>query len=565
MATSQPSARPGRRIISLWLPRFTAEWRLRRMGVISAPFAIVAEASGALRLSSMTAAAEAAGLATGMSLSDARAIAPDLVTRPATPEKEASALAALARWATRFSPFVTTEGDGALVMDASGCAHLFRGEQAMLITMVEELEGFGLSARAGMADTRGAAWALARYTPMRTAPGALTGDGIAPDAHATRLRTPKRKRWTRPEATVAQGGGASAVAIAAPGGARAALNPLPLAALRLPPETVSRLQRLGLRRVEELTLTPRAGLARRFGMEVPLRLDQALGMAPEPLSPEKTEAALAARISFPEPIGLIADLEATVDRLLAQICKRLKERGMGARRLRLTLRRVDGEAEMREVGLVRPTRDADRIAPLFAKQMGEIDAGFGIDAARLLVITAEPLSEQQHSGHFAARAEATARLSPGGGEAFADLLSRIGGRIGLDRLTRPLPAESHIPEKAWLTAPAAYSEPPAGGWPCAARRRPHTLHPPEHIADAATGPGAHQPPGQFKWRGRMHELAHTEGPERIAPEWWLDDPNWRSGPRDYWRVETTEGTRLWLYEAHGGEISGGWFVQGAFA
>ena len=225
------------------------------------------------------------------------------------------------------------------------------------------------------------------------------------------------------------------------------------------------------------------------------------------------------------------------------------------------LRRVDGEAEALDVGLARPTRDPARIAPLLTRRIDEIDAGFGIDAARLLVVTAEPLSDVQHSGHFAAKAEATARLSPGGGEAFADLLSRIGGRIGLERLTRPLPAESHIPETAWITAPAAYSEPEKGGWPDRGRLRPLTLFPPERVVME----GPDRPPERFRWRGRSHEVRFAAGPERIAPEWWLDDPNWRSGPRDYWRVETAEGLRIWLFEAHGGDVSGGWFAQGEMA
>lgn len=561
-ALTQPRTAPPKRIVSLWLPRFAAEWRLRGIGEIAdGPFAIVAEVSGATRIASLNAAGEGLGLARGMGLSDARAMAPDLITRPAAPEREAAALAAIARWAGRYSPFIATEGNEALVMDATGCAHLFGGEEAMLTGMTAELADLGFTARAGMADTRGAAWALARYAPTSVAPGALSGDGIASDAHATRVRTPKRKRWTRPEIAPSDGGRAGAVAIAPPGGARAALNPLPLAALRLPAETISRLQRLGLRRVEELTLTPRAGLARRFGMEIPLRLDQALGMAPEPISPDRVAAPLAARISFPDPIGLTTDIEAATHRLLTQVCKRLKERAEGARKLRLMLRRVDGEAEVLDVGLARPTRDPKRIAPLFLKRVDEIDAGFGIDAARLLVITAEPLSDVQHSGHFAAKAEATARLSPGGGEAFADLLSRIGGRIGLERLTRPLPAEGHIPEKAWITAPAAYSEPMKGDWPDRSRFRPLALFPPEQVT---MDPPDH-PPQRFRWRARTHDVTFAAGPERIAPEWWLDDPNWRSGPRDYWRIETAEGLRIWLFKAHGGDVSGGWFAQGEMA
>jgi protein ImuB len=71
-------------------------------------------------------------------------------------------------------------------------------------------------------------------------------------------------------------------------------------------------------------------------------------------------------------------------------------------------------------------------------------------------------------------------------------------------------------------------------------------------------------PPTFRWRGRDWQLAQATGPERIAPEWWLDDPNWRSGVRDYWVVVTEQGERLWLFYGHGGTMSAGWFCQGQF-
>ncbi len=73
------------------------------------------------------------------------------------------------------------------------------------------------------------------------------------------------------------------------------------------------------------------------------------------------------------------------------------------------------------------------------------------------------------------------------------------------------------------------------------------------------------PPIAFRWRGRDHHMRAAIGLERIAPEWWLDDPDWRSGVRDYWRVTTEGGDRLWLYYAHGATMSAGWFCQGSFA
>ena len=74
-----------------------------------------------------------------------------------------------------------------------------------------------------------------------------------------------------------------------------------------------------------------------------------------------------------------------------------------------------------------------------------------------------------------------------------------------------------------------------------------------------------QLPSLFRWRGRPMSAIAYHGPERIAPEWWLEDPNWRSGVRDYWQVITSRGDKLWLYFAHGGTMSAGWFCQGQFA
>ncbi len=558
---------PARRILSLWLPRFAAEWRLRRIGAegAAAPFATVAEGpGGGLALASVAAAAEAAGLGRGMALADARAILPDLVTRPAEPEREAAALIALARWAGRWSPFVGVErgaeggpGDG-LALDATGVAHLFGGEAAMAAEMVAALERMGFSARAAAADTRGAAWALALFGGGAAAAlpaGAPDGDAVASDAPATRVRTPKRR--ARP-APVPAG---TDPFVAPVGGARAALGPLPVAALRLRGETVERLHRLGLRRVEDLLLAPRAGLARRFGTELPLRIDQALGMAPEPISPVEAAAPLAVRVSFPEPIGLLPDVEAAAGRLLERLGETLARRGLGARRLRFALRLAEGGWRAVDLGLARPGRDAAGLLRLLAPKLAEIEVGFGADAARLSAPVVEPWTATRPAGWFEAQADGAARIAPGGGAAFADLLTRLGGRIGLERLIRPLPAESHIPEKAWIAAPAAYSEPPEGPWPDRGLIRPLLLLAPEPLTAEAPG----RPPARFRWRRRLHALARAEGPERIAPEWWLDDPAWRSGPRDYWAVEDEEGRRLWLFEALGGEMRGGWFVAGEMA
>jgi protein ImuB len=345
--------------------------------------------------------------------------------------------------------------------------------------------------------------------------------------------------------------------IAAPGQTRTALAGLPVAALRLPSETVADLTRLGLRRIADLSGQPRAGLARRFGRQLVQRLDQAMGVEPEPVSPAKAEPHFAVRLTFPDPIGLESDIVAALDRLLPALGERLTAAGQGARRVRLECHRADQATEWVEVGLARPSANPDRMRPLLLLKIGGIDAGFGIDRLRLLAAETEPLHDRQHRGHLEAASDGRSRAAPG--VPLDDVLGRIGARVGLEQITRLHHAESHIPEKSANVMAAAWSE-PAGPWPAPTAPRPLLLWRPEPVT-AADSPDL---PLAFRWRRREMRTVAGAGPERIAPEWWLDDPDWRSGVRDYWRVVTDTGDALWLYYAHGGTMSGGWFCHGAF-
>jgi protein ImuB len=554
---------PRRRILSLWFPRLAAERAVRAEPQLGLqPLAVVADVRGALLLASLSLPAEAAGLRRGMALGDARAICPGLVTRPLDGRRDAGFLAALRRWAGGFSPWVGDEaaeaGTGALVLDVTGCAHLFGGEDALVAEVEGQAAGFGLSLRLGLADTPGAAWAVARFAGAGAA-APHGGDAIDQEARATRSRAAKR-RWERGGAPPAAATPAAGLCrVVPPGETIAHIGPLPVAALRLAAEEVAALRGLGLGRIAEVAALPRAQLARRVGPGVARRLDQALGRAPEPVSPARPPHVFALRLTFPEPIGLEADVLAGVDRLLPHLCARLRAAGQGARRVRLTLVRTDRAAEVREVGLARPADAPEAIRPLLALKTGAIDAGFGIEVMRLEATEVEPLSPRQHRGQLAVAADAAARGAGGEGDGMADLLGRIGARLGLEALTRLHPADSHIPEKSATVMAAGFSA-PAEDWPPPAAPRPVLIFPPEPLtgADAAT------PPASFVWRRRPRTRAAASGPERIAPEWWLDDPAWRSGPRDYWRVETAEGTRLWIFEARGGAAPG-WFAQGLFA
>ncbi len=547
---------PQKRILSLWFPRLAAE-RIMRLGrgLAPGPLAVVADQRGAQVLASLNAEASAAGLFAGQPLRDARAICPDLVSRPQSPQAEADFLTTLRRWAGKFTPWVSEEPPDALVLDISGCAHLFGGEEGLVGAVEADCAALGLTMRLGLADTVGAAWALARFAGATPEAGPA-GDAIDQEARATRSRAAKRRHWTRggqpPRPTPPDQPPAR---IAPVGGAREALAPLPLSALRLEGETVEALARLGLRRVGDILGTPRAGLARRFGTKLVRRLDQALGMEPEPVSPARPPLRFALRLRLPEPIGLEEDLLAGMDRLLPELARRLEDAGRGARRVRAEFSRTDRTMQAIEVGLARPTPEPARIRPLLAMKLGDIDAGLGIDQIRLSVPVHEPVHARQHRGHLAA-GEAAARHE---GREIDDLMGRIGARLGLEAMTRLHPAESHLPEKSAIVVAAAFA-PPSHDWK-PGPERPLRLWPPELVM-AEARPGL---PPRFRWRGRDHEVVDAVGPERIAPEWWLDEPAWRTGMRDYWRVTTHHGERLWLYYAHGAALSAGWFCHGAFA
>ncbi|MFP7672048.1 DUF6504 family protein [Marivita sp. S0852] len=553
---------PNRRILSIWFPRLAAERHMRRdPNLAEVPFAVVKDVGQAQVLASLSGLAQAAGLYEGQPLRDAHAMCADLLTRLSNPHAEAAFLGGLHRWAGKFSPWVAREGTDALVLDLTGCSHLFGGEASLAQLIEDECAQLGVSVQLGIADTLGGAWALARFGGQQGADDHnRTGDAIDQEARATRSRAGKRRHWER-------GGAAPAVflpaaqgrlRIAAPGQTYDALAPLPIAALRLEAHTSAELSRLGLRRVQDVMRQPRAGLVRRFGRGLVARLDQAIGALPEPVSPAVPPGRFATRLSLPDPIGLEDDVMAALDRMLPRLCASLRTKGRGARTLRLEAYRSDSTMQWMNVTLAKPSDEVDRIRPLLRMKVEDLDAGFGIDMLRLEAVVHEPLHLRTKAGHLEAAAAVRARLEAG--NALEDLVGRLGARLGMEAITRVHPADSHIPEKTFVTLAAAWSK-PGDDWPDRGRRRPVLIWRPEPV----TAPDAPRLPDRFRWRGRIHEIAGLSGPERIAPEWWLDDPNWRSGQRDYWQVITKTGQRLWLFYAHGAAMSSGWFCQGEFA
>lgn len=507
------------------MPRFATD-RVTRPGDPHAdardrPFALTAETGAAATLHAVNRAAEAAGVFAGMPLTDARAVRPALRVGPATPAADVAALGALATWATRYTPWTALDGPGdggeaGLWLDITGCAHLFGGEDALARDLRQRVLALGLSAvRVGLADTQGAAWAAARF---------LADDGGDPPG----------------------------VALLPEGAQRQLLMGLPVEALRLPPETVETLRRLGLRRIGDLATLPRAPLTARLGPAVTQRLDQALGREPEPFTPRPPVVPWRETLAFPEPIGRSEDILGAAEALCRALRPRLERAGKGARRLLLELMRVDGTRLHRMFGTSRPVRDPAALTRLFRETLDGLDVGFGIEAMALTLTAVEPFGSEQPalvSGAGAGddTAAGEARLAP--------LLDRLRARLGPDRVVRPAPRPSHWPETAVTIAERTPAGAPAI-WPATAPRPPRLLAP-EPVEVLADG----TPPARFRWRRHTWCVARAEGPERIAPEWWHDAaPPPPTCVRDLWRIEDSDGHRLWLAR----EPGSGWTVRGVF-
>lgn len=497
------------------------------------PLATVAAGRGGLRIVAANPAARTGGIRPGLPLADAYAVLPGLRALPADPAAEAKALDGLAAWCGRYTPWTSVDGGGpgpcpgagGLWLDITGCAHLFGGETALLQDLLHRLEKLGFTARTALADTPGAAWAVARF-------GELDGNGLA---------------------------------VVPAGSLRAALAPLPVAALRLDGQVAEGLRRVGLRRIGDLIDLPRAPLAARFGEAVLRRLDQALGRVGESLSPRRPVTPLRARLAFAEPIATPEDIATAVRHLLADLCRRLAEARQGARRLDLVLYRADGTCAATAIGTSRPVRDAGHLERLFREKLEILDPGFGIEVMTLAATIANGLEAQQ--GDLATGGAATE-------EGLVRLIDRLGNRLGPANVARLAPQASHIPEKACREEAAlAPPAPPAAAGKDDFRPAPprplHLLAWPEPVEVMAPVPD--HPPLMFRWHGRPHRVVSADGPERIGPEWWLaeeplDPEAAERATRDYYRVEDADGRRFWLYRQGLYRPDGAprWYLHGVF-
>ncbi len=508
-------------------------------------------------IAAVDAPARALGLRPGLPLAHALARIPGLAVMPAEPAADAAALARLAVWCLRYAPLTAPDPPDGVWIDATGAAHLAGGEAALLADLVARLRQAGFAARAAIADTPGAAHAVARYgeiagkvksllpLPLREGVG---GRGrSARNVRATLVPPPPPNPHPQDERENPN------ITIVPPRTTAAALAPLPIGALRLPDDTVEALHRLGLTRIGQLMAAPRAPLARRFGATLLRRLDQALGQVFEPIVPIDPPTLISRRLPFVEPLFTAEAFTAVIARLTRSVCRRLEHAGLGARRLDLLFERVDGSIQAIRVGTARPTHDPAHLARLLDEQLETVDPGLGVEAMRLTLPLVEPFA---HTQIATLTEEATPDLSV--------LLDRLANRLGAARVYRVAPVESDVPERAVRRVPAL-APPGHRTWPEALPRPARLLYPPQPVS--ALAPLPDHPPVAFTWRHKRFRVRRADGPERIHGEWWRRDAETRA-VRDYFQVEDEDGRRFWLFrhgdgvDAATGDLS--WFLHGIF-
>ena len=544
------------RYISLWFPYFGAE-RVQRIFKFEKnhKLAIIENNGNTQTLSSVSFGAHNSGLNIGQPLQDAKAICPELMTRVRSVKCELTFLHALCRWYTQFTPWVAADSYDGVILNIKGCAHLFGGEEGMLDLIVSRTETFGLTVTSGVADTVGGAWALARFTSKPTE-SYLKSNSIDQEARATRSRATKKIQIDDTKQQVTQLLKNNAIRIAPAGNTYNSLAKLPIASLRIENKIVTKLNQLGLKSVKDLLKQPRAALARRFGPTLITRLDQALGHVPETISPITDKKHFGVRISFPEPIGLIEDIKNAIEKLLIRLCNKLKTAVLGFQELKIDLGFSNNETQSLLVSLACFTNNPERIFSVLLLKLDEIKPSFGIDIIRLEAINVGPITQSQSINNL----DLHEKVIKNQNSVLKNLITRLGTKVGLDAIIRHIPAQSHIPEKSWQVLNAAWSNYDMKSWPTSNRNRPSFLWPPE----ALEVPKHSRLEDHFIWRKKLYQVKTKLGPERIAPEWWIEDNNWRSGVRDYWQVRCNNGEFLWLFYAHGAQLPGGWFCHGKF-
>lgn len=498
-----------KRYVAIWFRHLKTDWMVRRQPALKdTPFVMAAPEHGRMVIKAANTPAQAKGIEVGMVVADCRAVMPKLLVMDDQPDIAGKLLHAIAAWCLRYTPVVAVDEPDGLMLDVSGCPHLWGGERPYLKDIFSKLSGFGYDVRVAIADTIGTAWAVSRFGKVSPL--------VAPSLQVE------------------------------------ALLPLPPAALRLEAPILERLEKLGLCQIQSFINMPHKALCRRFGDVLLTRLGQALGWEHETLSPIQPAQPYEERLPSLEPIRTAGGIEIALRQLIDRLCARLAKEEKGLRKCVFKCHRVDGIVQQIEIGTNRPSRNVAHLFKLFELKIATIAPALGIEVFILeAIIVEEVISTQDQLWNF---------TEGGNGTAIGELLDRIAGKLGLATIHRYLPDEHYWPERS-VKAAVSYTEKPATNWRADLPRPIHLLPTPETIE--VTVPIPDYPPMLFRYKGELHQVKKADSPERIEQEWWIEQGQYR----DYYIVEDEGGARYWIYRQGSYEQGNNplWFIHGFFA
>jgi protein ImuB len=499
-----------KRFVTIWFRHLKTDWHsIRQPELRSVPFVLAIPDHGRKIITAVNIPAQQQGIEPGMVVADAKAILPSLKIIDDDPALAGKLLKTISKFCIRYTDAVSIDLPDGLILDSTGCAHLWGGEKKYIAEINARLTNRGYDVRATIADTIGAAWAIAHY------------GGSSPIIESQKQNE--------------------------------AILPLPPAALRLEPEVADRLYKLGLRKIVQFIHIPRVALRRRFGMFTLLRIGQALGHEEEKILPVIPIEPFRERLPCLEPIVTLTGITIALERLLETICVRLRKEGKGIRKAIFTGYRVDNKEEKVEIGTNRATANPKHLFKLFEEKIQSIEPALGIELFILDATKTEKIFTRQEK----------IWNSTGGLDdpAIAELMDRFTNRFGASPIIRYQPDEHHWPERSYKKMENLFSI--VSSWQLAVgRSRPlHLLHNPETIE--VTAPIPDYPPMNFRHQNQLHKIKKADGPERIEPEWWIAEGH----HRDYYVVEDEDGNRYWIFRAghYAADRSPNWFIHGFFA
>jgi len=498
-----------KRFVAIWFRHLKTDWIIYRQPELKdVPFVLALADHGRMKITEASANAKAKGIHAGMVVADARAILPGIEVFDNRPGLSDMLLKKLCLWCIRFAPVNTVDAPNGLILDATGCAHLWGSEEAYLKNIINRLKGFGFHVRAAMADTIGAAWAISRYGSIK--------------------------------------------AIIKPGEQAEALMSLPPAALRLDIDILECLQKLGLYKISNFIHLQRSVLRRRFGQQLLLRLDQALGNKEEFIQPVEPVEPYQERLPCLEPIQTATGIEIALHRLLETLCKGLKREGKGLRVAVFKSHRIDNKTELISISTNHPSNTPHHLFKLFELKIATIEPALGIELFTLEALKVEDIIPLQET-FWAVNGSLES-------QELTELLDRLAGKFGNAVIHRYLPDEHHLPERSIKPA-NSLKDKPSTSWRTDKLRPVQLLKEPQLIE--VTAPIPDYPPMNFRYKHKLHSVQKADACERIEPEWWLDG----GLHRDYYIVEDEEGKRYWLFRLghYKEDKKPSWFIHGFFA